>query len=92
MGIDRRAVLTVVALYAASHMLYWWLGMRFDASPLFGYMQFIDVGLLANRLLESLWYYHANPPLLNLFAGVRLRCSAPARPPSSVPSSTCWGS
>jgi hypothetical protein len=73
MGIDRRAVLTVAAIYAASHALYWWLGVRFDASTLAGYMQFIDVELLANRLLESLWYYHANPPLLNLFAGVGLK-------------------
>jgi hypothetical protein len=73
MGIDRRAALTVAAIYAASHALYWWLGVRFDASTLFGYMQFIDVELLAHRLLESLWYYHANPPLLNLFAGVGLK-------------------
>lgn len=73
MGLDRRAVLTVAAIYAASHALYWWLGVRFDASTLLGYMQFIDVELLADRLLESLWYYHANPPLLNLFAGVGLK-------------------
>src|SRR6185295_9333028 len=73
MGLDRRAVLTVAAVYAASHALYWWLGMRFDASTLAGYIQFIDVELLVHRLLESLWYYHANPPLLNLFAGVGLK-------------------
>src|SRR5688572_24398074 len=82
MGLDRRAALTIAVLYAASHALYWWLGMRFDAGTLDGYyIQFIDVGLLQNRLLESLWYYHANPPLLNLFAGVGLKlfgASAPA--------------
>ena len=38
-----------------------------------GYMQFIDVQLLENRLLESLWYYHANPPMLNLLAGIGLK-------------------
>lgn len=73
MGTDRRAVLTVVVLYAASHVLYWWLGMRFEASTVARYIPFIDMELLANRLLESLWYYHANPPLLNLFAGVGLK-------------------
>ncbi|MDY6947977.1 MAG: glycosyltransferase family 39 protein [Pseudomonadota bacterium] len=36
-------------------------------------MQFIDPELLKHRLLESLWYYHANPPLLNLLAGIGLK-------------------
>ena len=47
--------------------------MRFDSSTLPGYMQFIDPPLLRERLLESLWYYHAHPPLLNLFTGIGLK-------------------
>jgi hypothetical protein len=68
-----RDLLVVVALYAASHVVYSALGVRFDATTLTYYMQFIDVQLLYGRLLESLWYYHANPPLLNLFAGIGLK-------------------
>lgn len=67
---DRRDFLIAAALYAASQALYALLGVRFDASPFPGYMQFIDKELLSGRLLESLWYYHAHPPLLNLFVGV----------------------
>jgi len=71
--VEWRDVLTVLALVTASHCLYGLLGVRFDASPFPGYMQFIDIELLRHRLLESLWYYHAQPPLLNLFAGVGVK-------------------
>lgn len=70
---DRRDVLAVTGLFAVSHALYALLGLRFDVSTFPGYMQFIDVDLLAGRLLESLWYYHAGPPLLNLFAGIGVK-------------------
>lgn len=63
----------VVGLFAASRALYALLGVRFDSSTLPGYMQFIDPPLLRDRLLESLWYYHAHPPLLNLFTGIGLK-------------------
>ena len=63
----------VTALFVTSRALYAFLGLRFDASTFPGYMQFIDKELLAHRLLESLWYYHANPPLLNLFAGAGVK-------------------
>lgn len=63
----------VTVLFAAARLLYAYLGLHFDASTFPGYMQFIDRELLANRLLESLWYYHANPPLLNLFAGLGVK-------------------
>src|SRR5262245_53397510 len=36
-------------------------------------MQFIDTPLLQNRLLESLWYYHATPPMLNFITGVAMK-------------------
>ncbi len=63
----------VVALFVLSHALYGLLGVQFDSSTLLPYMQFIDPPLLRERLLESLWYYHAHPPLLNLFTGVGLK-------------------
>jgi len=69
----RSGYAAVIGLFSASRVLYGLLGVRFDSSTLPGYMQFIDPPLLRERLLESLWYYHAHPPLLNLFAGIGLK-------------------
>jgi hypothetical protein len=68
----RRDVLIVLGLFGASTLLYALLGVRFDPSQLAS-MQFIDAPLLANRLLESLWYYHATPPMLNLLTGIGMK-------------------
>lgn len=68
--IDRRDLSIVTGLFASSRLLYGWLGLHFDATPFPWYMQFIDKDLLLSRLFESLWYYHANPPMLNLLAGI----------------------
>lgn len=73
LGLDRRDLWWVIALFVASRALYAWLGLTFDATTLPTYMQFIDEELLKHRLVESLWYYHANPPLLNLLAGIGLK-------------------
>lgn len=70
---QRRDILIVIGLCVLSRLLYAWLGVRFDFGPFPWYMQFIDAPLLQERLLESLWYYHANPPMLNLVAGVGLK-------------------
>ncbi|HEY0683884.1 MAG TPA: glycosyltransferase family 39 protein [Steroidobacter sp.] len=73
LGLARGDLWVIAGLFVSSRLLYAWLGVEFDASTLPNYMQFIDVELLKTRLLESLWYYHANPPLLNLFAGLGLK-------------------
>jgi 4-amino-4-deoxy-L-arabinose transferase-like glycosyltransferase len=70
---SRLDYMMVTGLFAVSRALYALLGLRFDSSTLPGYMQFIDPPLLRERLLESLWYYHAHPPLLNLFTGIGLK-------------------
>lgn len=72
-GLLRSDLWVVIALFAVSRAFYAWLGLEFDASTLPYYMQFIDIELLKTRLLESLWYYHANPPLLNVFAAIGLK-------------------
>jgi hypothetical protein len=72
-AVTRTDYVIVVGLFAISRVLYGVLGLRFDSSTLPGYMQFIDPPLLRDRLLESLWYYHAHPPLLNLFTGIGLK-------------------
>jgi hypothetical protein len=69
-GLERRDLLVVIGSFAASRVLYALLGVSFDASTFPHYMQFIDADLLANRFLESLWYFHAHPPLLNVFVGL----------------------
>jgi hypothetical protein len=68
-----RDVAIVAAIYLASTISYAALGVRFDATRFPGYMQFIDASLLTDRLLESIWYYHANPPLLNFCVGIALK-------------------
>src|SRR5262245_28699986 len=73
MNLNWRDAAVVAALCVASRLLYALLGLHFDASTFPHYMQFIDRELLNSRLLESLWYYHANPPLLNLFVGIGLK-------------------
>ena len=60
-------------VWLVSTAAYFAAGVRFDASPFPGYMQYIDAELLRDRLLESVWYSHAHPPLLNLLVGVAYR-------------------
>jgi hypothetical protein len=69
----------VIAGFAATRLLAWLAGVRFDATPLDYFAQLLDPPLLRDDLLRSLWYLHAQPPLLNLIAGVALKLS-PARP------------
>src|SRR5690349_1553348 len=64
-----RDLLAVVTLYGVATAVYRFFGVSFDAAPATFYMQFIDPQLLRDRFLESLWYYHANPPMLNLLVG-----------------------
>jgi 4-amino-4-deoxy-L-arabinose transferase-like glycosyltransferase len=63
----------VLGLYFASTALYWLLGVTFDTTTVSYFMQFIDTKLLETRLLESIWYYHATPPMLNLLTGIGIK-------------------
>ncbi len=47
--------------------------MRFETSSLQWYWQVLDPQLLSERLLESVFYLHAQPPLFNLLLGVGLK-------------------
>ncbi len=49
------------------------LGVRFDMEPLFYFIQHIDVLLLREDLLRSLWLLHGQPPLYNLYLGIGAR-------------------
>jgi 4-amino-4-deoxy-L-arabinose transferase-like glycosyltransferase len=72
-ALEQRDLAAIVAMFVLSRALYALLGLHFDATTLPTYMQFIDPPLLKERLLESIWFYHANPPMLNLLAGVGLK-------------------
>jgi hypothetical protein len=62
----------VVAVLALARAGYYGAGVRFDASPLPWYWQFVDPGLLRADLGRSIWYLHSQPPGFNLFLGVVL--------------------
>ncbi|MSO45616.1 MAG: hypothetical protein EXQ59_02450 [Acidobacteria bacterium] len=56
------------------------LGLRFDASEAAAFWHFIEPELLRDRLAESLFYLHAQPPLFNLWLGVYLKLFGDAMP------------
>jgi hypothetical protein len=68
-----RGLLFVIAAFAASRVAYFAAGVDFDSTPIGVFWQYIDPDLLRHRLLESLWYSHAQPPLFNLSLGVVLK-------------------
>jgi len=66
-------VAAIVATFTASRVWAWEAGVRFDATPLGGFWQILDQSLLKSRLVESIWYLHAQPPLYNLLLGFDLK-------------------
>lgn len=70
---SRRPYLLLLLVFAVSRIVYYALGVRFDARPLATFFQIIDPELLRHRLLESLYYLHAHPPGFNLYAGILLK-------------------
>lgn len=80
---DRRqprdsAFLWLALTHVASRLVFFAGGVRFDASTLPWFWQFLDVPWLQHDLLRSLWYQHAQPPLFNAFLGAVLKL-APER-------------
>lgn len=70
---DRLPLLAVLVGFGLSRLAYHALGVRFDASPLLGFWQYIDPQLLRTDLLESLWFLHSQPPLFNVYLGAVLK-------------------
>jgi hypothetical protein len=56
-------------------------GLRFDAAVA-GYWQVLDLPLLRDDLLRSLFYLHSQPPLYNLLIGVVLKLVPAAAAPA----------
>ena len=56
------------------------LGLRFDASQAPAFWHFIEPELLRERLLESVFYLHSQPPLFNLWLGMYHKVFGSAMP------------
>src|SRR6266542_1493548 len=69
---DARWLAAIAVLFAASRLLCYAAGMRFDLDPLRHFWQFLDPLLLRTRLAERLFYLHSQPSLFNLFLGLVL--------------------
>jgi len=69
----RAAAAAVAGGFALSRVVYALLGVRFDASPLLYYWQYVDPQLLRHDLASSLWHLHSQPPLFNLMTGLVLK-------------------
>lgn len=65
----------VILIFCVSRIAFHWAGVRFDATPLSNYWQYVDPNLLRHDLLRSLYYLHSQPPLYNLFLGIVLKLS-----------------
>src|SRR4051812_43825834 len=55
-------IVMLVAFVGARVFYFTWCGLRFDASPLDFYYQFVDPALLRTRLWESVTHLHSQPP------------------------------
>ncbi|MBN2036764.1 MAG: hypothetical protein JW768_08495 [Chitinispirillaceae bacterium] len=63
----------LLLIFAASRIMYYLLGVRFDARGLTWFFQFLDPELLRHNLLQSLFYLHIQPPGYNLYLGIVLK-------------------
>ena len=63
----------ITGAYLLSRWLYHVAGIRFDTHILSFNFQFIDLQLLRDRMLESLFYFHMQPPLMNLLVGCAIK-------------------
>jgi hypothetical protein len=69
----RRWLIGLTTCFIVVHALYLLVGVRFNDKTLIEVMHFVDPMLLKTRLLESVWYFHIQPPLFNLFVGLVLK-------------------
>lgn len=67
--------IVLLGAFVVSRIAYGLAGVTFDASGIDYSSQLLDQTLLKDRLLESVWYLHAQPPAYNLFVGAVLKFS-----------------
>jgi hypothetical protein len=69
----RQALGILLTAFLLSRLVAAAAGLRFDATPLGTYFQFLDPEFLRHDLLRSLYYLHMQPPLFNLALGLGLK-------------------
>jgi hypothetical protein len=70
-----RATGIVLAVFAVSRLAALLAGVRFDTEWVSTSWQIADTELLRNRLFETVWYGHSQPPVLNTAIGLALKYS-----------------
>ncbi len=68
----------LVASFVVSRLAFYLAGVRYDGSVLKGtYLtdqwQLLDVSLLRNNLMSSVWHLNSQPPLFNVYCGIILK-------------------
>ncbi|MEI7592929.1 MAG: hypothetical protein WCK41_06875 [Actinomycetes bacterium] len=72
--LDRSTVI-VLAVLVASRIAIFAAGVRFDTQWVPTAWQIADTELLRTRLIETVWFGHSQPPMLNATIGLVLRFS-----------------
>ncbi len=75
-----RPLLLILTTFMLSRIVYFVLGVKFDATPLDSFWQYVDPALLKTHLFQSLFYLHSQPPLFNLYLGLMLKVFGSAAP------------
>jgi len=69
-GADVALVLGIVVVFVGTRWAAFGAGMRYRVGEAAWLWQLLDLGLLRDHLLRSLWHLHAQPPLFNAVVGV----------------------
>ena len=86
----------LTAVFVLSRVAFSLAGIRFDGSVLDGtkstdMYQLVDVHLLRDQLVTSVWHLESQPPLFNLFSGLVLKLPHALQIPAETSSFLCLG-
>lgn len=78
--------LVLIGCFIASRVAWFIAGVRYDNAPLSGkrsgdLFQLLDVHLLRDHLVESVWHLNSQPPLFNLYCGLIVKLPHAAQLP-----------
>ena len=66
--IDNYLILFV--FFLLSRALFYYANIQFDYSWVYKQWHLVDIELMRNKLFESIWYFHFQPPIFNLAVGL----------------------
>lgn len=67
---ERSATRWFLVAFVASRLAFAWAGLAFSTEHVARILHFPDLELLRDRLLETVWYLHGQPPLPSLVLGL----------------------